>query len=137
MHPGRRFCRPLPNSSATTPSFSYGVYSDSLIFLLIWSERRGSNPRPQPWQGCALPTKLLSHVRTRFTPLRLSLLQLFAVLPLPLKTLRIFEDPTNNILKERGYFVDDLSFEVYLYKLSYLAKAEFICLWQKGHFSFY
>src|SRR5579872_6410898 len=24
-----------------------------------WSGRRGSNPRPQPWQGCALPTELL------------------------------------------------------------------------------
>src|SRR5690606_3374551 len=26
----------------------------------LWSERRGSNSRPQPWQGCALPTELLS-----------------------------------------------------------------------------
>ena len=26
------------------------------------SGRRGSNPRPQPWQGCALPTELLPHV---------------------------------------------------------------------------
>ena len=25
----------------------------------ILSGRRGSNPRPQPWQGCALPTELL------------------------------------------------------------------------------
>ena len=25
-----------------------------------WSERRGSNPRPSPWQGDALPTELLS-----------------------------------------------------------------------------
>jgi hypothetical protein len=24
------------------------------------SERRDSNPRPQPWQGCALPAELLS-----------------------------------------------------------------------------
>src|SRR3972149_11412330 len=24
-----------------------------------WSGRRDSNPRPQPWQGCALPTELL------------------------------------------------------------------------------
>ena len=23
-----------------------------------WSGKRGSNPRPQPWQGCALPTEL-------------------------------------------------------------------------------
>ena len=26
-----------------------------------WSGRRGSNPRPHPWQGCALPTELLPH----------------------------------------------------------------------------
>ena len=28
----------------------------------IWSGRRDSNPRPQPWQGCALP---LSYTRSR------------------------------------------------------------------------
>ena len=27
----------------------------------IWSGRRVSNSRPQPWQGCALPTELLPH----------------------------------------------------------------------------
>ena len=27
------------------------------VFL---SEKRDSNPRPQPWQGCALPTELFS-----------------------------------------------------------------------------
>ena len=27
--------------------------------LGLWSGRRGSNPRPQPWQGCALPTEPL------------------------------------------------------------------------------
>ena len=26
------------------------------------SERRDSNPRPQPWQGCALPAELLLHL---------------------------------------------------------------------------
>ena len=30
-----------------------------------WSGRRGSNPRPQPWQGCALPTELLPPVHHR------------------------------------------------------------------------
>jgi hypothetical protein len=29
--------------------------------LISWSERRGSNPRPRPWQGRALPAELLSH----------------------------------------------------------------------------
>ena len=27
----------------------------------LWSEKRDSNSRPQPWQCCALPTELLSH----------------------------------------------------------------------------
>src|SRR5215469_15374251 len=30
--------------------------------LICWSGRRDSNPRPQPWQGCALP---LSYARVR------------------------------------------------------------------------
>ena len=29
--------------------------------LVNSSEKRDSNPRPQPWQGCALPTELFSH----------------------------------------------------------------------------
>ena len=29
--------------------------------LKAWSGRRVSNSRPQPWQGCALPTELLPH----------------------------------------------------------------------------
>ncbi len=28
----------------------------------IWSGRRGSNPRPRPWQGRALPTELLPQI---------------------------------------------------------------------------
>ena len=30
------------------------------ILGLTLSEKRDSNPRPQPWQGCALPTELFS-----------------------------------------------------------------------------
>ena len=26
--------------------------------ILNWSGKRGSNSRPQPWQGCALPAEL-------------------------------------------------------------------------------
>ena len=29
------------------------------------SGKRDSNPRPQPWQGCALPTELFPHVPER------------------------------------------------------------------------
>ena len=28
---------------------------------MVKSEKRGSNPRPRPWQGRALPTELFSH----------------------------------------------------------------------------
>ena len=28
------------------------------LFLAIWSGKRGSNSRPIPWQGIALPTEL-------------------------------------------------------------------------------
>ena len=31
----------------------------------IWSGKRDSNPRPQPWQGCALPTELFPHYSHR------------------------------------------------------------------------
>ena len=27
----------------------------------LWSGKRGSNPRHQPWQGCALSTELFPH----------------------------------------------------------------------------
>ena len=27
----------------------------------LWSGKRDSDPRPQPWQGCALPTELFPH----------------------------------------------------------------------------
>ena len=29
-------------------------------FRGVWSGKRDSNSRPQPWQGCALPAELLS-----------------------------------------------------------------------------
>ena len=35
--------------------------SEDSLFCCFWSGRRGSNSRPQPWQGCALPTELLPH----------------------------------------------------------------------------
>jgi hypothetical protein len=66
--PGR-ICSPLHNRFATAP-YSAAVYSipneqrysnkkGSGCFPLVWSGRRVSNSRPQPWQGCALPTELL------------------------------------------------------------------------------
>ncbi len=38
---------------------SYSRIAD--CFKLVWSGKRGSNSRPQPWQGCALPTELFPH----------------------------------------------------------------------------
>ena len=34
-----------------------------------WSGQRGSNPRPQPWQGCALPTEPCPLARKYYTQL--------------------------------------------------------------------
>ena len=31
------------------------------------SGKRGSNSRPQPWQGCALPTELFPQISSKFT----------------------------------------------------------------------
>ena len=43
-----------------TPFWCYINKKGSQASLWIfWSGRRGSNSRPQPWQGCALPTELL------------------------------------------------------------------------------
>jgi hypothetical protein len=60
-----RFCRPLRNHSATTPSDMNPETQNPGhclgVLLQIWSGKRGSNPRPQPWQGCALPTELFPH----------------------------------------------------------------------------
>ena len=51
-----RLCRPLHNHSATPP----------LLNARSWSGKRDSNSRPQPWQGCALPTELFPHYSSIF-----------------------------------------------------------------------
>ncbi len=84
-----RLCRPLHNHSATPPGDvlldciriqpmlperilrqtacgdSTQTKREALLPFGDWSGRRVSNSRPQPWQGCALPTELLPH--TTFT----------------------------------------------------------------------
>ena len=53
-----RICNPVHNRFATAPlSEKKGKLWASLFH--VWSGKRGSNSRPQPWQGCALPTELL------------------------------------------------------------------------------
>ena len=32
----------------------------------FWSGKRDSNSRPQPWQGCALPTELFPQYATNY-----------------------------------------------------------------------
>ena len=34
----------------------------SAEYTLYWSGKRGSNPRPLPWQGSALSTELFPHM---------------------------------------------------------------------------
>ena len=52
-----RLCRPLHNHSATPPlTYEPNEKRESLLASpTSWSGKRGSNSRPQPWQGCALP----------------------------------------------------------------------------------
>jgi hypothetical protein len=55
-------------SGDTDSDRSFGDYKRSpnhCYDLENWSGRRDSNPRPQPWQGCALP---LSYARSGATP---------------------------------------------------------------------
>ena len=73
----RRICNPLHNRFAIAPKRMPTDHATkqrgSLTFPcfasrrprkaagFVWSGRRVSNSRPQPWQGCALPTELLPH----------------------------------------------------------------------------
>ena len=64
-HPEVRAAVCAPKSQAQTtrpPIGGPSVGSSALPFEKIWSGRRGSNPRPRPWQGRALP---LSYTRIR------------------------------------------------------------------------
>src|SRR5450830_689255 len=42
---------------------SYSRICTTYFAEKTWSGKRGSNSRPQPWQGCALPTELFPHQR--------------------------------------------------------------------------
>lgn len=67
---GRRRCPALSNSTQdgwTTgfdPRRSPSIPQRTVRPAAEWSGKRGSNPPPQPWQGCALPNELLP--RTKF-----------------------------------------------------------------------
>ena len=60
-----RICNPGHNRFATAPGNRFPLTkkgSSCFPFLEIWSGKRVSNSRPQPWQGCALPTELFPHL---------------------------------------------------------------------------
>ena len=60
-----RICNPVHNRFATAPPTNklcvtaYYTQKSPSFSSKTWSGRRVSNSRPQPWQGCALPTELL------------------------------------------------------------------------------
>ena len=58
-------CKDVTFILEATPGFEPGIkvlQTHALpLGYVAWSERRGSNPRPMPWQGIALSTELLSH----------------------------------------------------------------------------
>ena len=43
------------------------VFNRLILLRKIWSGRRDSNPRPQPWQGCALPLSYARAPRRRLS----------------------------------------------------------------------
>ena len=57
-----RLCRPLHDHSATQPGTINRRRRTTLDRRRAWSGKRDSNSRPQPWQGCALPTELFPRI---------------------------------------------------------------------------
>ena len=67
-----RICNPVHNRFATAPYMPTKKGSGCFPDLLkdvgqsfnVWSGIRGSNSRPIPWQGIALPTELIPHLQS-------------------------------------------------------------------------
>ncbi len=52
-------CQQVQTEKGKWPGTACAGHNSSPFFLIgIWSGKRVSNSRPQPWQGCALPTEL-------------------------------------------------------------------------------
>ena len=115
-------------------NFKSNVSTDSTIRALLLyvsnkkkSEKRVSNPRPQPWEGCALPTELFSliyaaKVQQNLIPANLSLknctyywnLHLLLEWALSYFLFRVF---TNILVGIKNTFNDNLLFSIiYLIK---------------------
>ena len=58
--PRNNFHYPLKVARLPIPPPGHWTYSVIWLFRML-SGKRGSNPRPRPWQGRALPTELLPH----------------------------------------------------------------------------
>ena len=88
---------------------------------ILESDRRDSNPRPQPWQGCTPPTEPLSHKRVMgIEPTYLAWKA--SVLPLNYtRTYIIFQASAQN----RNRTSDTRIFSPLLYQLSYLGISTF------------
>ena len=62
-NPRTKLCRLLPNHSANAP---HTLKQNGKLFRAshrTWSGKGGSNSRPIPWQGIALPAELFPHNR--------------------------------------------------------------------------
>ena len=59
LEPARRETH-APETCASTNSATWAqnTYPHLTRYVKEWSGKRDSDPRPQPWQGCALPTEL-------------------------------------------------------------------------------
>ncbi len=62
----RWLCRPLHNHFATQPLQKNKKAAIIAALIFFWSGKRGSNSRPQPWQGCALPLSYSRSVRNGY-----------------------------------------------------------------------
>ena len=51
----------MPGNAAQNHRFAQRQKGSRSFPFLNWSGKRVSNSRPQPWQGCALPTELFPH----------------------------------------------------------------------------
>ena len=54
-----------PNSPRDRKFEGVAVNATATPYIIRWSGKRDSNPRPQPWQGCALPAELFPHRRSK------------------------------------------------------------------------
>ena len=67
MYSGNRFFRGFGlrtknKKTSLKQRFKEVLHYFVLFVLDSWSGKRDSNSRPQPWQGCALPTELFPQV---------------------------------------------------------------------------